>query len=388
MSHQTARSGPCGLKDGHGGDHRTPQGVEAVNARNASPEGKARKARYNARYDASPEGKARKARYDASPKGKARDARYNASPRGCHTARVWGMRYNNRSRRAALEVRYEEERLEIRERLQPVDSRGVRDAGLEGQQRPTGATVRVAHRERPQRRGLRGVGGQQPRACSDLHDGRGCEDRGQADIVRPEAPQVKEAEYDLLCNLGQLLAAQPQRVLDFDIENRPLSYWYDGHCTAEITAIAASFGPREGIKVWLLGIDEPVEILERFRALYDEADVVTGHYIRKHDLPIINGAMLEHGFGPLGPKLTSDTRLDLVRFGDLPASQEALAAMLGVKAPKTGMSQADWRAANRLGPAGIALTKIRVVSDVRQHMAMRAELLKRGWLYPPRRWRP
>jgi hypothetical protein len=119
MSHQTARSGPCGLKDGHGGDHRTPQGVEAVNARNASPEGKARKARYNARYDASPEGKARNARYDASP-------------RGCHTARVWGMRYNNRSRRAALEVRYEEERLEIRERLQPVDSRGVRDAGLEG----------------------------------------------------------------------------------------------------------------------------------------------------------------------------------------------------------------------------------------------------------------
>ena len=102
MSHQTARSGPCGLKDGHGGDHRTPQGVEAANARNASPEGKARKARYNAR------------------------------PRGCHTARVWGMRYNNRSRRAALEVRYEEERLEIRERLQPVDSRGVRDAGLEG----------------------------------------------------------------------------------------------------------------------------------------------------------------------------------------------------------------------------------------------------------------
>jgi predicted fused transcriptional regulator/phosphomethylpyrimidine kinase len=145
MSHQTARSGPCGLKDGHGGDHRTPQGVEAANARNASPEGKARKARYNARYDASPEGKARKARYDASPKGKARNdrydaspkgkarnARYDASPRGCHTARVWGMRYNNRSRRAALEVRYEEERLEIRERLQPVDSRGVRDAGLEG----------------------------------------------------------------------------------------------------------------------------------------------------------------------------------------------------------------------------------------------------------------
>ena len=85
---------------------------------------------------------------------------------------------------------------------------------------------------------------------------------------------MKEAEYDLLCNLGQLFAAQPQRVLDFDIENRPLSYWYDGNCTAEITAIAASFGPREGIRVWLLGIDEPVEILERFREMYDEADVV------------------------------------------------------------------------------------------------------------------
>ena len=56
MSHQTIRGGPCGLKDGHGGEHRTPHGVEAANARNA-------------RYDASPKGKAVRARYDASPEG-------------------------------------------------------------------------------------------------------------------------------------------------------------------------------------------------------------------------------------------------------------------------------------------------------------------------------
>src|SRR5690349_17074327 len=82
------------------------------------------------------------------------------------------------------------------------------------------------------------------------------------------------------------------RVLDFDIENRPLAYWYDGATTAEITAIAACWmdEPRS-MRVWLLGPDEPLEMLEGFLFMYNLADMVTGHYIRRHDLPILNGAM-------------------------------------------------------------------------------------------------
>src|SRR5690242_8588722 len=88
------------------------------------------------------------------------------------------------------------------------------------------------------------------------------------------------------------------RVLDFDIENRPLSYLGQDYTTGEITAIAASWEGEHHVKVWLLGRDSPDDMLRGFVDLYDQADIVTGHYIRKHDLPIINGALLERGMGP------------------------------------------------------------------------------------------
>jgi hypothetical protein len=182
----------------------------------------------------------------------------------------------------------------------------------------------------------------------------------------------------------------PLRVLDFDIENRPLSYLGADFTTADITAIAASFcgnGPTE-IRCWLLGHHTPESMLQGFVTLYDDADMVTGHYIRKHDLPIINGALLEYGFPSLKPKLTSDTKLDLVKRSGISASQENLAAMLGVPSPKVGMNQHMWRQANRLEPNGIELVRQRVVGDVKQHKQLRKALVERGMLGPPRVWSP
>src|SRR5690242_21592441 len=39
-------------------------------------------------------------------------------------------------------------------------------------------------------------------------------------------------------------------------------------------------------------------------------------------LPIVNGALIEHELPQLGSKLSSDTRLDLVRFSDLAKIQD------------------------------------------------------------------
>lgn len=183
--------------------------------------------------------------------------------------------------------------------------------------------------------------------------------------------------------------APPRRrelVLDFDIENRPLTYAGRDFTFSEVTAIAASFHQHGTMYCWLLGACDPVDMLEGFRGLYDQADVVTGHYIRNHDLPIIQGAMLEYGLAPLGPKLTSCTKNDLLNLSGVSKSQESLADMLGVPAPKIGMSQASWREANRLTPAGLDLTERRVTGDVRQHQQLRAELVRRGLLKPPRVW--
>lgn len=184
------------------------------------------------------------------------------------------------------------------------------------------------------------------------------------------------------------------RILDFDIENRPLSYLGQDYTTAQITAIAWCWDGRPStMQCELLDAnDDGVGLalsLEMFRAAYDEADMVTGHYIRLHDLPIINGSLVEDGGLPLAPKLTCDTKLDLVKKGPVfSASQENLCAMFGLPAPKVHMNTVMWREANRLTPEGLELTRKRAVGDVLQHMALRRELVKRDLLSPPRVWRP
>jgi len=181
------------------------------------------------------------------------------------------------------------------------------------------------------------------------------------------------------------------RILDFDIENRPLSYLGEGYTTAEITAIAACWTDKpESMRCWLLGRDNPEWMLEEFVLYYyNRADMVTGHYIRMHDLPIINGSLVELGCSPLSPKMTCDTKLDLVSHGGaISASQENLCAMLGLPQPKIHMNTVLWREANRLTPEGLAAAEKRATGDVIQHMALRKALLERNLLSSPKVWRP
>lgn len=177
------------------------------------------------------------------------------------------------------------------------------------------------------------------------------------------------------------------RVLDFDIENRPLAYMGPDYTSGEVTAIAWAW-EGEAIQVRLLGQDDPADMLGEFYAFYELSDLVTGHYIRKHDLPVINGALLEYGLPSLPPKLTCDTKLDLVKHLYISASQENLCEMLGIPAAKVHMSNAKWREANRLTPKGLEHTYKRVVGDVQQHMALRKKLLEMDALGAPKVWRP
>lgn len=201
-----------------------------------------------------------------------------------------------------------------------------------------------------------------------------------------------------------IVSGRTPRTLDFDIENRPQSYWVWDRPTAEVTSIGWSFGGP--VVSMLLGppcfhpgceqrcqhfpdnVRTKREILEAFVEAYNRAEMVTGHYIRMHDLPIINGALIEQGMPILGEKLTHDTKLDLVKFKDIPASQEYLLDMLAVADRKVKMTQHDWREANRLTIEGLAKTNKRVRSDVRQHIKMRAALIEAGLLKPPSLWRP
>ena len=186
------------------------------------------------------------------------------------------------------------------------------------------------------------------------------------------------------------------RVLDADSECRPLAWYAGDFVTKQPTAIAWRWTDGKKTYVKAIGesydtrkvLDEELEMLLAFRAAYDAADVVTGHFLRGFDLPLLSGALVRLGQPPLGKKLTQDTKLDAFKRTGMSMSQENLGAMFELEHPKYPMNTALWGMANMLLPEGIALTKKRVVADVEQHVEMRDAMLAQDSLGPPRLWTP
>jgi hypothetical protein len=184
------------------------------------------------------------------------------------------------------------------------------------------------------------------------------------------------------------LRTRPLRVLNFDIENRPLSYLGSDFTTAEVTAISWAWHHDPAhVTVHLLGDSDLPAILQAFVAAYNQADLVVGHFIRAHDLPMVNGALMEFGMPALSDKMTHDTKIDLMKFKGLSKSQESLAAMFRLEQPKVHMNQIRWRAANRLTAEGLDYVRERVVGDVQQNIALWQTLIRGGYVWHPVLWR-
>lgn len=183
------------------------------------------------------------------------------------------------------------------------------------------------------------------------------------------------------------------RILDFDVEARPLGWLGGDYVHKEITAVASAWivdGEPEDMQVHYITKDERSHkrmfkaVRERFR----QADMVTGHYIRGYDLPNLNANFIEWDVEPLNDTLAHDTKLDLVKHTGMSKSQENLSAMAGIEAPKIQMDVPAWREANRLTRRGLERTIERVVGDVIQNIHLRAWLMERDLLSTPRVWRP
>ena len=179
------------------------------------------------------------------------------------------------------------------------------------------------------------------------------------------------------------------RVLDLDIETRLVGFHKGGRFNpdgCEPIAIAWSFYNSQRVESRQLGVDAPEQMLLDFVAAFHAANMVTGHYLRKFDLPIINAALAERGLPLLGPKLVSDTKLDLKNISGISKKQENLAEMLALAESKYHMTDVQWRKASRLTPDGITETARRVRKDVRQHKLLRAALVQAKLLNPPKVW--
>lgn len=191
----------------------------------------------------------------------------------------------------------------------------------------------------------------------------------------------------------------PSRRLCFDLENRPLAYWYDGQTTSQITAFGWKWDGEEKVHTFMLRPDGRYDTAlgttytaeaahEHFARMLTEADLVYGHNIRRHDLPMLQGQLLRLKL-PLLPALrTSDTCRDYPKRKDMSVSLANLASLYGLSGDKHVLSQTDWEAANRLDDHGVSMARERVTSDVVLQAELRSVLLAHGLLGPPRAWRP
>jgi hypothetical protein len=190
-----------------------------------------------------------------------------------------------------------------------------------------------------------------------------------------------------------------ERYLGFDFENRPLAYWYDGQTTSEITALGWKWTDEPDVHTLMLCADgrfetddgvhiSDVKAYTLFRELLIEADVVFGHNIRKHDLPIFQAGLLRRELPPLPPIKNTDTLRDIPKKNGLSASLANLSAMYGLEGEKQSMSHSDWELSNRLVPEGIRLARGRVVGDVILQERLRDKLAGLKILGPPRVWNP
>jgi len=178
-----------------------------------------------------------------------------------------------------------------------------------------------------------------------------------------------------------------------------LAYWYDGQTTSEITAIGWKFVDEPKCHTMMLCADGRFETDDgdritdtkaymSFREILLKADVVFGHNIRKHDLPIFQAGLLRRQLPPLTPIRNSDTLRDIPKKNGLSASLANLSAMYGLDGEKQSMSHSDWELSNRLTPEGIALARGRVVGDVLLQEKLLDKLKGLDLLRPARMWNP
>lgn len=191
----------------------------------------------------------------------------------------------------------------------------------------------------------------------------------------------------------EVTPGKPLRVLDFDIETRKVGFHDAGRFApagCEPVAVAFKWHGEAGVNVRTLNTKWSLGSLRWLvRPLFDafaEADIITGHYIKKFDLPILAGVALETGVYFQRPLMVVDTKTDLVELQGMSKSQENLAALKGLEASKFHVNDNTWRQVARLTKDGMAQAMKRVVADVRQHEQLYNVLQEEGQLGRPNVW--
>lgn len=208
---------------------------------------------------------------------------------------------------------------------------------------------------------------------------------------RTESPSAQAGRSTPRLSRLKLVPTSSRRLLDFDIETVAAGYADPQWVPSTVTAWAFSWGWGDDVTVAALPVRSFYSVRARRRFLgplleaLREADVVTGHNVLRFDLPVLQAEVMRLGLPSLRPVLVQDT-IRLPRSKGFKKGQDNLGTLLDVPLEKLPLNFQQW--ADAYAEKDLGTVKDRVAGDVRQHMLIREEMRKRGWLKPPRMWSP
>jgi len=182
------------------------------------------------------------------------------------------------------------------------------------------------------------------------------------------------------------------KILDFDLETVAAGFADPEWVPQKITCVAWSWIGSEEVESRISTSEGLFRRPERRRKMLvhlleaiAEAEMITGHNIIRFDLPVLMAECMRLGLPILQPVFVQDT-IRLRRTKGFKKGQDNLVALTGVPIPKLSLSWQEWQLAYE--EKGWATVVERCVTDVKGHKLMRQELLDRGWLKEPVKWRP
>lgn len=211
--------------------------------------------------------------------------------------------------------------------------------------------------------------------------------------VRPLQRSTPPSEQD---HVGLSVVApiprtdSPRRILDFDMETLAAGYADPAWVPDKITCISASWVGEDEIHSFITGqLDwwsregRARTVLRPFYELLQQADMVTGHNIRRFDLRVFNAEAMRCGVEPIRRILVEDT-MSILKAKGYKKGVDNIAIELGCSEHKIDMPWAAWDLAYE-DPTWKRVIE-RCESDVRIHKQIRVEMAKRGWLKSVTTW--
>jgi hypothetical protein len=181
------------------------------------------------------------------------------------------------------------------------------------------------------------------------------------------------------------------RVLDFDMESMAAGFADPAWVPQKITCIAWSWEGYDAVNSVIstqMGFFIPsirAEMLAAFMPVYEQADMVTGHNLLRHDLPLLNAECMRLGLPKPSPKLVLDT-MRLGKTKGLKKGQDNLGGLLRTQQEKQAMDWEAWEQAYE-DPTWQRV-RDRAESDVVMHKEIVVQMRERRWLKPPVVWNP